>query len=268
LPRPDPQVDSRAGRHVWHPYCAYCAYCARAIRVQISCAGVARREKWSAISKRGHSFSDRLDRHEPSVLEEQKHILPFFRQHRNIAALIGHLYSDCVRIDRIAYEFDIFGDHAADLVVGDASRRNYSFIEFEDAAPDSIFRREGKKDTLAWGPRFERGYSQIMDWFWKLDDLSRTDTLRHRFEDARTIRYHGLLVIGRTPHLEPLERARLSWRRDRVVVDSKHIYCVTFDELRDDLRDKLRLFGLAAADQGFLIPRPRRRSRKAKKRAD
>lgn len=209
-----------------------------------------------------------LDRHESGILKEREHVLPFFRKHRNFAALIGHLYSDCVRIDRIAYEFDIFGDHAADLVVGDAVRRVYGFIEFEDAAPDSIFRKEGKKSTLAWAPRFDKGYGQIIDWFWKLDDLTRTDTLRHRFEDARSIRYHGLLVIGRTSHLEPLERERLSWRRDRVVVDSRHIYCVTFDELHDDLRDKLRLLGLAAAGEGLLRTRARPRSRKSGKRPD
>jgi hypothetical protein len=200
-------------------------------------------------------FKVLLDRHASGTLKEREHVLPFFRQHRNITALIGYLYSDCVRIDRIAYEFNIFGDHAADLVVGDSDRRTYGFVEFKEAAPESIFRRAGKKDTLAWGQRFERGYSQIIDWFWKLDDLARTDTLRHRFEDARSIRYYGLLVIGRTSYLDPLERDRLSWRRDRVVVDSKHIYCVTFDELHDALRDKLKLLGRAVADEGLLNPR-------------
>jgi hypothetical protein len=214
------------------------------------------------------AFKSLLDGHEASGLKEQEHILPFFRKHRNVAALIGHLYSDCIRVDRIAYEFDLFGDHAADLVVGDAARQSFGFIEFEDAAPDSIFRKQGKKDTLSWAPRFENGYSQIIDWFWKLDDLVRTDTLGHRFENARSIRYYGLLIIGRSAHLEPLERARLSWRRDRVVVDSKHIYCVTFDELYDDLRDKLKLLGLAAADEGLLTSRVRAPSRKSKKRAD
>jgi hypothetical protein len=165
--------------------------------------------------------------------------------------LIGHTYSECVLIDRIAYEFDIFGDHTADLVVGDATRRTYSFIEFEDASPESIFRKEGKKGTLAWATRFERGYSQIVDWFWKLDDLARTDTLRYRFEGAKSIRYHGLLVIGRTSHLAPLEQERLSWRRDRVVVDSRRISCVTFDELYDNLRDKLSLLDLMAAKEGL-----------------
>src|SRR5689334_24271918 len=82
------------------------------------------------------AFKALLDRHESGTLHEHEHVLPFFRGHRDLAALIGHLYSDCVRIDRIAYEFDIFGDHAADLVVGDASRRTYGFVEFEDAAPE------------------------------------------------------------------------------------------------------------------------------------
>jgi hypothetical protein len=211
------------------------------------------------------AFKALLDRHETGTLKEKEHVLPFFRRHRNIAALIGYLRPDCILIDRLAYEFDLFGDHAAELVVGDATRRTYGFIEFEDASPESIFRKEGKKGTLAWASRFEKGYSQIIDWFWKLDDLARTDTLRHRFEGAKSIRYYGLLVIGRASHLEPLERDRLSWRRDRVVVDSKHIYCVTFDELYDDLRDRLKLMGLVGADEGLLPSQgrtSRRRSRK------
>ena len=86
------------------------------------------------------AFKALLDRHESGTLGEKEHVLPFFRKHRNIAALIGHLFSDCSRIDRIAFEFDLFGDHVADLVVGDATRHSYGFVEFEDAAPDSIFR--------------------------------------------------------------------------------------------------------------------------------
>jgi hypothetical protein len=192
--------------------------------------------------------------------------LPFFRKHRNLAALIGYLFSDCVHIDRIAFEFDIFGDHAADVVLGDAARSKYVLVEFEDAAADSIFRKEAKKDTRVWASRFEQGYSQIIDWFWKLDDLARTDTLRHRFEGAKSIRYEGLLVIGRTSHLQPLERDRLSWRRDRVVVDSKRISCLTFDELHNDLRDKLKLMGVAEVDEGLLPSPPRSTRHQPRKR--
>ena len=144
------------------------------------------------------AFEVLLDRHESGTLREKEHVLPFFRENRNLAALIGYLRSECPLVDRIAYEFDVFGDHAADLVVGDSSRQAYGFIEFEDAVPDSIFRKEAKKSTLAWASRYERGYSQIVDWFWKLDDLAKTDTLRYRFEGAQSIHYYGLLVIGRT----------------------------------------------------------------------
>lgn len=80
--------------------------------------------------------------------------------------------------------------------------------------------------------------------------------MRHRFEGAESIRYYGLLVIGRTGHLEPLERARFSWRRDRVVVDSRHIYCLTFDELYNDLRDKLGFMGMGAVVEASAPPRP------------
>jgi hypothetical protein len=205
------------------------------------------------------AFKALLDRHESGILKEQEHVLPFFREHRDLAALIGHVYTDCLRIDRIAYEFDVFGDHAADLVVGDSKRQMYVFVEFEGAAPRSIFYKQAKKDTLAWGPHFERGYSQIIDWFWKLDDLIRTDTLRHRFEDARSIHYYGLLVIGRSAHLQPLERERLAWRCERVVVDSKPIKCVTFDELHDVLRDKLAFLYPEADSTGRSRPRSTRR---------
>ena len=203
------------------------------------------------------AFKVLLDRHVSGNLREKEHVLPFFRENRNLAALIGYLRSDCILVNRIAYKFDIFGDHAADLVVGDSSRRVYGFVEFEDAAPDSIFRKEAKKHSLAWASRFERGYSQIIDWFWKLNDLARTDTLGYRFEGARSIHYYGLLVIGRSAHLGPSER-------DRVVVNSRH-YCLTFDELYDDLRDKLRLMGLveSVTEGSPSQPEsPRRRRRK------
>ena len=196
-------------------------------------------------------FGAMLDGTGSGPLNERQHILGFFRDRRHLSALIGYLYTACGRIDRIAYEFDFFGDYAADLVVGDSERATYTFIEFENAASDSIFKKAGKKQTLEWSQRFEKGYSQIIDWFWKMSDMSQTGTLRDRFDDAGSIQYQGLLVIGRSTDLEPLQQARLTWRREKVVVDSKHINCFTFDELRWQLEDKLRIIGLMASDETF-----------------
>ena len=50
-----------------------------------------------------------------------------------------------------AYEFDIFGDHVADLAIGAKTNHRYCFIEFEDARESSIFkRRQGQHRN---GPR-------------------------------------------------------------------------------------------------------------------
>ena len=75
-------------------------------------------------------------------------------------------------------------------------------------------------------------------------------------------------MIGRTSHLQPLDRDRLSWRRDRVVVDSKRISCTTFDELHNDLRDRLKLMGVAEVDQELVPSRARIPRHKSRKRPD
>jgi Domain of unknown function (DUF4263) len=111
------------------------------------------------------ALRDLLDAFDSKILREREHVLDFFRANRHIAALAGHFMPRVVNVDRLANEFDFFGDFAADVAVGDSKRRAYCFIEFENAAPDSIFVKAGKKASLEWARRFEKGYSQIIDWF-------------------------------------------------------------------------------------------------------
>ncbi len=63
----------------------------------------------------------------------------------------------------------------------------------------------------------------------------------------RAVRYTGVLIIGRNQHLQPGERLRLEWRREHVVVNSKHVFCVTYDELLDDLQFRLDQYAAAGA---------------------
>jgi hypothetical protein len=183
-----------------------------------------------------------LDEFEMETLKEREHVLSFFVENRHVAALVGHVAPNILHVDRLAYEFDFFGDYAADLAMGDSMRREYCFVEFENAAPDSIFKKVGKKSSLEWSPRFDRGYSQIIDWFWKLHDMERSDTQRARFDHANSFNYYGLLVIGRSKGLATIELERLEWRRKKVLVDSKHIFCMTFDELFRDLTFRLNKY--------------------------
>lgn len=168
-------------------------------------------------------------------LSERDEILPFFRKRQHLSAFVSSLQPRIIRYDRIAFEFDIFGDFKSDLVVGDSVTQSYCFVEFEEAAPTSLFVSKSDRSTPEWSPRFERGFSQIVDWFCKLDELEKTDSFEDRF-GSRSIDYMGLLVIGRSETLEPRERRRLRWRRENTVINSKHIYCMTFDELCDDLQ--------------------------------
>ncbi len=188
-----------------------------------------------------------LGRHQQ--LEEKKHIRPFFRKRRHLSALIAAYNPNVIRFNRIAFEYPLFGDFACDLVVGDSVKHAYSFIEFEDASPNSLFIKQGKKATREWSPRFDHGYSQIVDWFYKLNDLEKSDDYVARF-GVRSISYSGILIVGRNQYLLPGERERLEWRRKNLVVASQTIQCVTFDELLEDLQARLETYPLTAKAGG------------------
>ena len=143
------------------------------------------------------------------ALKEREHLLPFFKAHPHLSAFLASYSPDSIRFDRLAFEYELFGDFACDVAVGDSAKGAYCFVEFEDAGPSSLFVKRGKKATRDWSPRFEHGYSQIIDWFCLLDDLAKTDAFARRF-DGRSIRYTGILVIGRDHYLKVGERERLN----------------------------------------------------------
>jgi hypothetical protein len=179
-------------------------------------------------------------------LDERAEVLPFFRARRQLSAFLGSYHPDIARHDLLAYEYSLFGDFTCDLVIGDSKTRAYAFIEFEDAAPDSIFVKRPGKATPEWAARFERGFSQLVDWFFKLHDQAGTAEFAARFGD-RIIKALGLLVIGRSEVLGPREEQRLRWRQEFVLVNSKQIYCKAFDKLCEDLLDRLERFPKAEA---------------------
>jgi Domain of unknown function (DUF4263) len=187
-------------------------------------------------------FKRLLDRHSKTPLREREHILPFFRSHRHLAALIGTWNSNIARPDRIAFAFDIFGDYKADLVIGDSQNHQYCFVEFEDAATTSIFKRSARA-TPDWSHRFEPGFSQIIDWILWLDNQRGTAAYTSRF-GASPIQFVALLVIGRDRFVEEaLHRERLTWRSEQVVVASRKVNCVTYDQLHRNLSVRVQAFG-------------------------
>jgi hypothetical protein len=172
------------------------------------------------------------------VLKERDDILPLFKRCLHLSASLGDYHRGIVNPDLVAHEYDLFGDFSCDLVAGDSRQGAYLFVEFEDAAPQSIFVRRKGKASPEWAPRFERGFSQLVDWFYKLADMEKTDEYTGRF-GGKTNACVGLLVVGRSETLGEREERRLRWRQDKVLVNSNKIHCVTFDQLHQDLRLRL-----------------------------
>lgn len=175
-------------------------------------------------------------------LNERKDILPFFKERLHLSAFIGAYGTNMVRFNQIKHEFTLSGEFRADLVVGDSINNIYCFIEFEDATEDSIFVEKGRS-TSDWSPRFEHGFSQIIDWFWKIDDFKNTSLARSIF-GSENIEFYGILVIGRDDFLSEVDKTRLKWRLNKVLVDSRKVICITFDQLARDMRDRLSLYPL------------------------
>jgi len=173
----------------------------------------------------------------------------FFRARRNASVLIGHYNPGIQWVDRLAHEYPLFGDFRCDLAIGDSVTRACTFVELEDAGPRSLFVKHGNKATREWSPRFDHGYSQVIDWFHKLQDMTNTAAMEARF-GKRAIDYSGVLVVGRNRHMDVGEHERMLWRRKHVIVNSKRIVCVTYDQLLEDLEFRLDWYGLGARAGG------------------
>lgn len=175
------------------------------------------------------------------TLSEQKDVLPFFKNRKDLSLLICNYFPNIRTHDRFAHEFEIYGDFVADLIVGDSASKHYLLIEFENGAPDSVFKKKGKKATPDWAPRFESAHSQLADWLWKLEDMRSTSHFQSLFGSKRAT-FQGLIVIGKGMALSDQEMDRLTWRTTRTKIDSNTIECVSFEELSADLNHWLNTY--------------------------
>jgi hypothetical protein len=177
-------------------------------------------------------------------LREASNILPFFATHEQLCALMGMYNLNIMNYGEIhvAREFSIFGDHKADLVIGDRNNKQFCFVEFEDATSTSIFKKAGRKAAAEWSARYDHGFSQLVDWILWIENNKGTAAHTARF-GAPSIQFVMLMVIGRDRDLaDESLRQRFEWRNDSVVVASKKVHCITYDKLYKDLAERLKIF--------------------------
>ena len=176
-------------------------------------------------------------------LSEQNDLQPSLKSCRSLVALLGTQIPGISLADRFAFEFDVFGNYTADLVIGNSETGTFCAIEFEDAREGSVLHKAASRAQKEWGRRFEHGFGQLIDWFHAFDDHKNSAEFAKHFGFGH-VTFYGALLIGRSAHLTDYDRARLRWRSDRVAVNTHKVYCWTYDELFEALDRQWQLFSL------------------------
>jgi hypothetical protein len=171
-------------------------------------------------------------------LNEQRQILPFFKKHKQLSALLGTYNPKNLRKNAIAHELELFGDFACDLAVGDSLSHAYCLVEFEDASRKSLFVDKGRHHP-EWSPRFEHGFGQLVDWMWRVSDEKQTETFRTLFGESEA-NIVPLLVIGRSSFMNLAAAKRFRWRNRHVQLMGAPTTCLTYDELYEELLFKIQ----------------------------
>jgi len=177
-----------------------------------------------------------------SLKIKERELLEFFTERINLILLMGS-FTYATKADFYNSEVSLFGNEfRADFIVADSLRSKFTFIEFEDAEVNSIFKLKSKGSngtSYEWSPRYEHGLGRVIDWYCRIDDFERTNKFEDYFSNSN-ISYTGLLAIGRDCHLQKRGLSkRFNWRREKTVVNSKSLPCFTFDELLLNMTEKL-----------------------------
>ena len=177
-------------------------------------------------------------------LKERAHILPFFQGRPHLCAALG-LANNAVELpDRWARELNLYGDFVCDVVAGDSEANAYTLIEVEDALEFSIFTKLPEDKTMKrWSPRFEHGFSQLVDWAWRISEEGMSSAAFRRIIADNNPSFHLLLVVGRDADLTTDDLVRLRWRAKHTSLGQFGMSCFTFDGLLQSIRRRLLLAG-------------------------
>lgn len=164
-------------------------------------------------------------------LGEAKDILPFVRRLRHLAAAFGFANRALVAPSLLAIERPVLGSFRCDVAVGNAAARQFTLVELEDARETSLFEPAPGRDYPRWSARFERGFSQIVDWAWRIDHERQPSVTLEAAFGTGDPQIHYLLVIGRDRWIGAAGRARLDWRQRHNGISGERTTVWTYDDL-------------------------------------
>lgn len=169
-------------------------------------------------------------------------LLNFFTERPDLLLLMGDTFFPSMNPAAYQRELSVLGEFRADFAVANALHDKILLVEFESAMSNSVFVKKGKSSrsvTYQWSARFEHGFSQVVDWYYRIDDLQRSHRYHEHF-GADQVAFEGILVIGRDKFVSAAGcEERLEWRKTKTNIDSRHLYVLTFDRLFQELQGRL-----------------------------
>ena len=187
-------------------------------------------------------FKSLLDANQ--VLKEREHVLKSFDKWPNLCLLIGEYHPRIREADLIKREFEIANYFRADLAVRQDSNSDVCLVEFEPAGENDIFKLSDPKRIPPWSNAMEKGFSQIVDWAWAIDNHRDQAEFKDAF-GAKRPKVTAVLVVGRDASLsDHVSQDRWEWRSEWAKFPNiSAIFLQTYDELYRalDVRLKLRL---------------------------
>lgn len=161
-------------------------------------------------------------------LRERDQVIPFFATKPHLCTALRFANNAVELPDRWAKDLDLFGDFVCDVAAGDSEANAYTLIEFEDARRYGIF-----------SPRFEHGFSQLVDWAWRLPAEGDSSAAFRRIFGGDNPAVRLLLIVGRDADLTRDGLARLRWRAKHISLGQFRMSCFTFDGVLQSIRRRL-----------------------------
>lgn len=183
-----------------------------------------------------------------AALSEAKDICPFVRRSRHFAAALGSANNALGAPDMLALERPLFGSFPCDVATGSSTSRQFTLVELEDAREDSVFEPVRGRAYPRWSRRFERGFSQLIDWAWRIDRERQPSPTLDPVFGTPDPKIHYLLVIGRDQWFGGAGRARLDWRGLHNGISGQRTTIWTYDEMFAFIDDRLKATERDAAD--------------------
>jgi len=182
----------------------------------------------SALRREVDAFSSLLAS-KPS--HGERAFLDLFGRCPHLAASAGMINASINAPDLVAVERTLLS-FRCDIAVGQSITGDFTIIELEGAEPSSIFKaRKGPRAYPSWSGRFEGGFSQLVDWAWRIEHERPPAVTLEPIFGTTDPDIHYALIIGRDRDLDASGRARLKWRRRNNGLANRGTTVWTYDDL-------------------------------------